>query len=79
MSSANASSLGETTRQINKVVTNHQDKGVEGEEEGKEEKEGEGEEGEEKEDDDSDWEWTCTPSYLFMDGVILLSHSIVLP
>jgi len=44
--------LGETTRQLNKVVTNHQDKGVEGEEEGKEEKE----EGGEKEDDDSDWE-----------------------
>ena len=51
MSSANASSLGETTRQLNKAVTKHQDKGGEGEEEKEE-----GEEGEEKENDDSDWE-----------------------
>ena len=56
MSSANASSLGETTRQLNKVVTKHQDKGGEGEEEEEEEEKEEGEEGEEKEDDDSDWE-----------------------
>ena len=58
MSSANASSLGETTRQLNKAVTKHQETGGEGEEEGKEEEEEEeeGEEGEEKENDDSDWE-----------------------
>jgi len=57
VSSANASSSGDTTKQLDKVATKHQNEGSEGKKDGEEEKEGEEEEEEEEEeDDDSDWE-----------------------